>query len=306
MVRMKSKLLAIALLCLGAASARADTGLENLPIGSIVKGTAQLGNKQFPLPAGDWQLVARGKRMSTNSAMGVPSIDVYLAQIENRILRNVIYVRTNLASSGHGWVRDTGVCDRGDVHHAVSDRSYNQRDAECWTVNHIGFFMDTNPTEAQRDFFRFVNDIRRPVTALSITYFLNNAFDYLRVSYLTNPELAGFEPTPTSAWTGNPWHRDMISGNAKRVAYVQQMKAEGEKLLPLIKTGMRGALPPGTVVSVGGQPPSAQVNAPSPASSSDKTADPAERMLQLKRLFDEKLITEAEYQERRRKILEGM
>lgn len=303
MFRFNTTLLAVAILCLGTTSAHANTGLESLPIGSVVKGTAQLEKKQFPLPPGDWQLVSRERRVwSGGAGGGGPFVFIYLAQFENGVLAKAISAQTNLEPTGGGWVRDRTICDRADVHHAVFDRNYNVRDAECWTVNHLGMSLENNAWQVVKDFFRATDDKKRPKTALGISYFLVSHNDHLRLIYYTNPELAGFEPTPTAAWPGNHWHRDVMAGDAKRVAYIQQLKAEGEKLLPLVKAGLRGALPPGTIVSPGASPPPAQVSAPSSPSSGDA----AERMRQLKRLFDEKLITEAEYDDRRRKVLDGM
>lgn len=213
-------------------------GLEKLPIGTIVKGVAQLGERQIPLPDGEWQLISKQVQSS-----GVQIARVYLVQLEGNTLKAAIQAAVSLSSSPGGWTRRRDLCDRADTHFNVSDRNYNAQDTECWTLNHMGLTMSGSPAQVHVDFYRYTDDKNRPRTALVNGYYLVKGFHFLEVQYGINPELEGFEPTPNSDWRGNPWHRDAVAGDAKRQALIARLRAEGEKLFPLVKTGFRGDLP---------------------------------------------------------------
>jgi hypothetical protein len=223
----------------GAASAQ---GLEKLPIGTVVKGTAVLGERQFPLPDGEWRLIAKQVTRS-----GVEIARIYLVQIEGNSLKAAIQAAASLSASAGGWTRRRDICDRADTHFNESDQNYNVSNTECWTLNHIGLTMSGSPGQVHVDFYRYTDDKNRPRTALVNGYYIVKGFHFLEVQYGYNPELEGFEPTPNSDWRGNPWHRDAVATDPKKATLIARLRAEGEKLFPLVKKGFGGGLPPGQV-----------------------------------------------------------
>lgn len=276
--------------------------LHNLPIGTVVRDVAELGERQIPLPPGEWLLVAKQVRQSPNrtnvTAPSVPLADVYLVQITNGTMVHAIYATTNLESHFGGWVRDRSICDRNDTHFNKSDRNYNERDTECWNVNHFGLTLPNNPPQVAVDFYRFTDDKHRPKTALVNQFFIVKNSDFLQIMYVWNPEADGFPDTPTAAWAGNPWHRDLIQNDPARLAYVAKLKAEGERLFPLVKRGFDHQLPlPAPMPVAGRDAPSKLPDSPAPPS------DVSARLQQLDQLRAKDLITPAEYDAQRQRIL---
>lgn len=304
---MSKTYLAIALLIFGGlwifSPAFGAQSIHQMPIGTVVKNVAQLGERQIPLPEGEWLLVAKQNRLSGGSAAGVPLAYVYLAQIRGGVVARFIFAGTNLEGVSGGWTRDRAVCDRGDTHSAFSDRNYNSRDTECWVTNHLDMTLGTNAWQIHKDFFQWSQDKKRPATALAAEFFLVKNFDFLRIQYGFNPELEGFERTPNSSWRGNPWHKDHAYEDPKRAAYIQHIKAEGERLFPLVRSGFGGRLVP---IEPPAPAPSVSSAAPATSNSAESTPAVAERLRQLQSLLDQKLITPEEYSTRRQKILDGL
>jgi hypothetical protein len=299
--------LAVAVLLIAVHSGRSPAlgaqSVHQMPIGTIVKNVVQLGERQIPLPEGEWSLIAKETRLSGGSAAGVPLAYVYLAQVRGGVVARFIFAGTNLEGISGGWARDRAVCDRGDTHSASSDRNYNSRDTECWVTNHLDMTLGANTWQVHKDFFQWSQDKKRPATALAIEYYLVKNFDFLRVQYGFNPELEGFERTPNSGWRGNPWHKDHASEDPKKIAYIQKVKAEGERLLPLVRSGFDGRLSP-TEPNV--PAPSVSVATPATSNSTGSTPDAVERLKQLQSLLNQKLITPEEYAARRQKILDDL
>lgn len=299
----------------------AAEGLEKVAMGTVVRGTADLGPRQIPLPPGDWQLIARQVHSSggNSGANNVLIARVYLGQVEAGVLKASIHAIASLDSSPGGWTRNRSICDRTDTHFAESDRNYNTRDTECWILNHIGMTLGPNPLQVHVDFYRLTDDKKRPKTAIVNSYYLVKGFGFLEVHYGVNPELEGFEPTPTADWRGNPWHRDAVGNDPKRVAYIARMKAEGERLFPLVKAGFDRRLPPGgtlaapavspvpvvvpSVSPAAATPAAAPPPAPAPASAPAQKPDMAARLQQLQRLRDQNVISAEEFEQQRRRIL---
>lgn len=296
----RSALLAAAFVFFFPVATFGATGVETLPIGATVSGTLQLGSRQLPLPSGPWVLVAKERRLSTGSAAGVPLIWAYLAQLENGAIARSIFAGTNLEANQGGWARNASLCDRTDTHHYRSDRNYNPRDVECWTINHIGMTLAADAWQVHRDFYGYTEDKRRPATALTIGFYMVDGFDFLQVSYLINPEIRGFDRTPTSDWRGNPWHKDRASEDPKKLALIQELKAQGEQLLPLVRAGLKDQLPAGTATT------EVAKSAPTPSPGTPKFDDVAPRLQRLQQLLDQKLITVDEFQVRRKAILDGL
>lgn len=238
-----SRVLASIFIVLVMASHARAQNLEDAPIGTSFQSVAKFGPRQLPLPPGEWTLLSREMARSTgNTAAPIPILRVYLVQMVGGRLERWIHANTNTQVSATGWTRNRNVCDRGDVHVGVSDSNYNERDTECWIVNHYGLTPGATAAAYIRAFYDQTADKRRPVTALGEQYFLVKDGSFLDVTYYSNPESAGFEKTPTADWRGNPWHRERAAQDPKKLAYIAKLKAEGESLLPLVKRGMNGRL----------------------------------------------------------------
>lgn len=214
--------------------------LDDQSIGTVVRGSAVLGDRAIPLPEGDWTLVAKQAAQSSGGE-AIPLVAIYLAQLHDGRLHRWIFAETNLAQGRiSGWTRRRDICDRTDVHFAQSDSNYNAQDTECWTVNHFGMTLGSRAETIHHEFYRWSDDKDRPNTALTLNYFLVKRLNFLSVQYGYNPETEGFPPTQNAVWRGNPWHRDLVGKDLAKQAYVSRLRTEGEALLPAIRRGLTG------------------------------------------------------------------
>jgi hypothetical protein len=100
-------------------------------------------------------------------------------------------------------------------------------------------------------------------------------------------------------WRSSDWHRDRIAQSPERAAYVAKLKAWGEKQWQLFELGMHNKLPaspvavPGTTAQTNTHPPS-------------EGRTPTERLQVLKQLFDQKLITQEEYDRKKAEVIKSM
>jgi len=110
----------------------------------------------------------------------------------------------------------------------------------------------------------------------------------------------GHEALPSQLdWRSSDWHRDRIAQSPERAAYVAKLKAWGEKQWQLFELGMHNKLPASPVAVPG---TTAQTNTPPPA----EGRTPTERLQVLKQLFDQKLITQEEYDRKKAEIIKSM
>lgn len=274
--------------------------LDKAPVGTVYKDAAEVGRKQVPLPGGDWVLAAKESARTTGGS-NVPLFRAILMQEKEGKLHKWVYINTNLDVGVGGWTRDRAICDRADVHHNASDRNYNAKDTECWIVNHYGQTLGANPSPVYTDFFKATDDKGRPATSLGISFFIVKDFDFLTVLYNVNPELEGFEKTPTADWRGNPWHRDMTGTDAKKLEYISKLKLEGEGLLPLVKDGFRGRL------KIPATSPAPRVTSPASTQvDSLQEPDVVSRLRTLEDLLGKGLISREEFDTRRKAILDRL
>jgi hypothetical protein len=200
---------------------------ETIELGASYRDSVTLNSRVFPLLEGEWTVVAASENR------------VYLAQMDGNRLARWIYLSTNAEWKPGGWRRNKDICDRKGTMAGYSDTSYSANNIECWTLNHVGMTMGDDPSQIAIDFYRWSDGRGRPNTALALSYFFVRNGDFLRADYYFNPVVAGFSDTPTAAWRGNPWHSDMASKDARKLAYLRALKATGEMLFGRLKHVLR-------------------------------------------------------------------
>lgn len=285
-------------------------GAHEAAIGAKFSSVMTLGPRQVPLPPGEWTLIGKDNYTSTGGDGATTQlIRVFLAQGDEnaRVLKGYIVARTNLAAGGRGgWTR-TSDCDRVDMLFNQSDKNYNTRDEECLYINHITMTLGNNPDKYFRQAYDYMDShaIRRPTTAVSVNFSLVKGTDFLHASYRFNPELDGFAPSKTMTWRENDWHKDMITSDPKKVAWVEDKKKWAFEWMKQVKAGMDNKL----TVAVPKEPkpsPPAQLSAPGAPAAGQAGAGAADRLKQIKELLDRNLITKDEYETRRKAILDGL
>jgi len=202
-------------------------------VGTKVGSAIDLEVRSVPLPQGIWTVVSMEVAASTKQN----SITrVFLAELEQGKLWRWLHISTNSGYNPGTWRRNKDICDRKNVHFGYSDSNNNDKDAECWIVNHWGQTLGSNPSQAAIGFYRWSDELGRPTTSIGTAYFLAKGGDYLTVQYEINPVLAGFPDTPTAVWRGNPWHVDVASKDPKKLDSLREVKAAGEKYFEQLRT----------------------------------------------------------------------
>ena len=210
--------------------------------GTKVTDMVTMGRNDIPLPKGEWELVAtRAKRSGSLGKIG----DAYLVQESGESGVHAIYIRANVeVSNCVGWRRSKTACDRKDAHFNVSDRNYNSRDIDCWTLDHA---IADPYKETKNPFRKEVNKYRQDNLGRVATYIINHYMmssrcNFVNVRYGSLPEKFGFPPSQEKDWKSSDWASATIQSDPKRVRFIAAAKAFGEKLHSTVRKAFDGEL----------------------------------------------------------------
>ncbi len=226
-------LLVLLVFCVSASSVAAEQ-LTGMPPGTEVSNMVVMGNTQIPLPKGEWELkVVHKKRDGTYGAIG----SVLLEQKTKESGFNAIALESNIESCAFS-TRTKSICDRDDVNYNESDKNYNNRDAQCWTLNHHAI----NPNRKVKSAFwtKVYSHMKEQGlprnTYIGNSYLRSSRCQFVRAWYLSNPENFGFQREATS-WRDSAWHRDVVDEDPRKKKFIFAAKVAGKKLNNAIDQG---------------------------------------------------------------------
>jgi hypothetical protein len=277
--------------------AAADSFIADHPVGKIYEHSLKLPFTTVPLPEGKWRVIS-AEQSQNNNNMTVGSI--YLVRVENNVIAGYIYIGGSADLGRTGWELDTG-CNRNDVLFQQL-YSYAQYDERCWILSHYVMTRGPNTTKAGSALWDFPanNNLALPSTMLGVFMRWHDGHTFNKVIYYFNPEFEGLPPSQQLDWRSSDWHRDRVAQSPERAAYVAKLKAWGEKQWQLFELGMHNKLPAAPVAAAPAT--TVQTNTPPPA----EGRTPTERLQALKQLFDQKLITQEEYDRKKADIVKSM
>jgi hypothetical protein len=242
---MKTILAILAALVLGACANQLSSTTIPQP-GAKYVDVLPIAGSQVPLPPGEWEVASAGLDRagfgSAGSYAGQPEIGrAILLQIKDDRVAGAVSVRRSLGAAQFGWQRPAE-CDRMDVYFIRSDKSYNNRDTECYWVNHVILNRPSTPG-GLADALDYVQ--RRgaiaPCTVLTQNYYFADRGEFISIMYATSAETAGFRNN-TCNWIGSQWHRDRLSQDPRRSTFMSTLREQLELRLPLVKAGFAGKL----------------------------------------------------------------
>ncbi len=225
------------------ASPLAAEELTDMSAGARVSNFVTMGKNQFPLPKGEWELkVVHTKRHQEFGKGG----KAFLIQESEESGFQGIEVVSNIDSCAPlGWHK--GICGRKDTHHNESSGAPNQKNAECWNVNHFTI----NPNyEYTKGFWKKYHNERneflktifsKRTTFLANQYRYSNQCHFANIAYFVNPKRFGFEPE-SSKWKDSVWHRNMVGEDPRRKELVAAVKEAGKELKDAVKRRFDGEL----------------------------------------------------------------
>lgn len=228
-----------------APTVRAEAPLR-IAVGDRHETFLAIGEKQIPLPPGEWSVIAsKLENAFTRAGSPIGKIgEIYLARTQNDRVTMALYVRTNMELAAvSGWVRNRSVCDRKNVHFNESDRNYNPAESECWQINHI--VNTTNYTDsnvARQAFKAFQRAKFGTTTVIAPEFWLNDNSDMLFARYYLLPVRHGYQRSEDLKWKNSEWHAEAIRDNVEKKRFVAAARVYAKKLFPLVKQGFRGRI----------------------------------------------------------------
>lgn len=182
--------------------------------GQIFVDEVAIGNRNLPLPEGNWQGLLYAQ---TPSNRGSDDLAV-LVRIEHDQLAEMIVARSQFVSDGQGFSRHQA-CEAKEIHAGSTESNEASGLQACYWVNH-----DTDPW-LQPVFALAAN--RLVARGLTLPDFLVNAAFHkadkhsaLTGQHLANPQIKGIS-TPKTVWDASPWHPNHVGQFPEKAAYIQ-------------------------------------------------------------------------------------
>ncbi len=167
-----------------------------------VAGSFSLGNRQIPLPDGDWHEAAR---RAYKSRLGVALTDTVLIRSDRHRVDGVVLITTNRRAGGErGW-RRAAFCDAAaprdrEIH---ANRTGGKQD--CWALQHgpTGLRDPKDPTLAKLADYAAHDGLALFDTGATIRYRLAGNRDLMQVSYFFDSPAAA---RPMMRRWAESWH----------------------------------------------------------------------------------------------------
>ncbi len=274
---------------ISACSSLSNYSAPDHQIGNTYRNSFVIGafNTSIPLPEGEWELI--GYHQSSND-IGTKLNYAVLFQIKDGQVHRFIEARAPNANHDWGYV-PSEFCDRDDVLHIVSRANYSGGKQDCWGINHwrMTISNDARDEWQQAREYYTANNIKVPVNALVVVYHKATKRKFIRVVYGFNPEMEGFSPPAYADWSASDWHKDRYYTDKKKVEYIQTIKDWGSAWESKVDAGFAGQIP----------------------QESSQTADGGygevtDKLNRLKKLAEDGVITEDDYEKKKQKLLDGL
>lgn len=285
----------------GAVGAVAGTLADEVKVDGTHSGSIRLGRVTLPLPAGDWVVTAVDEYKNKQNSL---LAQVELASfVDGKTLAGYIIVNLNEDISGSGWDVNK-FCSRTDVYHLMRGPDV-PTDQTCWGVNHYVFEKTSTYKPVQGSNIQTAVARRgqtMPGTMVTSLFRFANRNNFLTYQVFTNPTLAGFADE-SGKWADSSWHKDLVANDPKKVAFLEQTKAQSAALFDTMKDGAIYKERAGTTAT----PPVPPAPGAMPVVETPPDAPTIEqRLVRLKDLFDRNLITQAEYEAKRKQIIDEL
>jgi hypothetical protein len=221
--------------------------LHKQSVGTIVKSQFVVGKKRVLLPDGDWVLIGASETIIKQTGSGAPWDlkwgNVLLAQIDGKSVRALVRVQGSIDAWNITRWTDKSECERTNLLF-VNDLSRHIHDFFCNVINHRAGVLSGDAAEGSLNRRAYLwleeKQLSAPATMLVVEYYRSTIpGNYLRVQYYFNPEYDGFAPSAKSGWSQNDWHKDLVGRDARKVTYVETLKAWSKEMAPVVDKGFK-------------------------------------------------------------------
>lgn len=268
---------------------------QDVDLGPTFENQIEIAGKQVPLPEGLWQMTGIGhtpRRDDRAEPFGA-IVNVVLVQVERSTVTALAVINTNAVEVDNGW-RFSAECERSDLY--MADLTGHSLDGNCLFVNHVLTTTDFDSSKAWR---RTLETVQRdslvlPRTWISAGFSVASRTDFVDVRYYFNPDARGLPKASAVSWTDSPWHRDRVGAYPAHAAFVEQVKTWGTRQRHYVDRGLRGHLQTDHPL-------------PLPWTMGDDTFPPglAARMLKLRAMHDQGVLTDEDYRKQTDLILDA-
>ena len=254
-----------------APNASAQGGLSlNQTYRDVIRLHFPAGKTQIPLPEGEWEVLGLQEDQGSE---GNRIWRVYLAHIEDNtaVGQIIFYINSDLYEGG--WA-STPACEQSNYYYeeVISNEDSN---VDCWNVWQIRLRLKNRWPDGRKKMHNtlLARKITIPRSMWRILFIRRNEDNLLTITYY-------FHAAPPSQFMTR-W----------------EAKSWGARWKPKVDAGFLGKL---EVTTTRG------TFAPPAQTPGEEEGDIEQRIIRLLKLYDEGLITESEYIEKRNRILEGL
>lgn len=203
---------------------------QDYPTGKSYREVFVWEGKRVPLPEGEWKIAGTG-----TLDMGKYS-EAFLVKVTNdrKLAGGIIIVSDTTLNDYRGYKQNT-YAERKD-HLYVSIKSNTRSEGlDLWLVNHYIMSFKPGQRKASQEFMQYLidNKISKPKLMIRSYHLISGKMlrsRYLRVEYYYNPAIEGFDTSREDNWGNSSWHIMNIAFDPKKVAYVENIKRQGEVL----------------------------------------------------------------------------
>lgn len=266
----------------------------NHTIGQIFRNSFVLDkwNTAIPLPAGEWKLVGYSSPKRIRDTQLYEGDFVSPGKQYNAVFAQMGNEQPGFISMSYSlpgglswsWSRDE-FCMRDDLFH-MTTRSNNDRAINCWGIT--WWQIDPNEDDWGDEWKQFLdyhktNVIKLPAKALVVSYKkAQTDKKFINIYYGFNPEKKGIDRYTY-------WDSDTYQTDKKKADYINMLKSWGRDWNDKVDTGIKGKLPKQTIQTTD--------------SGSDEVTN---KLKKLKKLANDGIITNADYEKKKQAILDSL
>jgi hypothetical protein len=306
-----SAIAAVSFVMFDVAPCRADDIPSDYKVGDKVANSVRIGKRWFPLEDGEYTVIGVSNRKSS-STVGLPGdganlISIILGKSMEKKPHSIVIVEGNTEIVAHskrnGWQYSKN-CERKDVHFIQKNLNVDGGEQNCYIINHYTTVLSSKHNLADspyRQALAFANskNVDIPVNFVGVNYRFADFSDFVNIEYRFNPEYEGFPRSSDSSWAGSNWHRDRIGADPRRVEYVNKIIEWAKNWHPKVEAGFNKKWKP-EISSVPARETQALETTP-------KTDHDIEwQLIKLKKLLDDSLIDEIDYNTQKKRILDSL
>lgn len=188
----------------------------------------------IPLPEGNW--IMAGFNVDSNNT-NAPIAGGTLLRVTDGAVTGMIHYNAPQVISRWGYVKSS-FCKRDDILHITVNSNFENREQDCWGVNHLYMSPNTKSAPEIKQAWEYIIDhkLKFPTTMISVRYRLASTTKMLNVMYAFNPEIEGISPATSPKWSESGWHRARINFHPDRLKYVEKIKKWASEWYLVVKS----------------------------------------------------------------------